>query len=401
MQNYLKVVVTGDVDSGKSTLIGRFLYEMNSLSQGVIEEIENVCQGLGGDFEFAYLLDSFEEERKNQLTIDTTQAFCRTKRGKQFIFIDVPGHQELLINMLCGSSYADIAILVVDVEKSIEEQTKRHFFILEFLGIEQIILALNKMDLAGFNENTFETAKEKINEFSKKLGIKPECFVPLSAKQGENILKKSKKMPWYRGLSLFETISSCFKKRINDGFRFPIQDIYELNGMNVAVGEIISGGVKNGEKVNLLPLNKKCAIERISVFNKNRHYAKAPESIGLTLDVMAGLRRGQVICKPPLPKIAQEILVKLFCISALNIKETFRFKCSTQDASTKIKDINMIWDSATLEPKLKYDSLAQADVAEVILVTDTPVLVEKYKGFNSLGRFVLKSNNEIYAVGII
>ncbi len=401
MQDYLKVVVTGEVDSGKSTLIGRFLYEMGSLSEGAVEEIRNVCQRLGNDFEFAYLLDSFEEERRNQLTIDTTQVFCKAKRGKSLIFIDVPGHRELLKNMLCGSSYADIAILVVDIEKSIEEQTKRHLFILKFLGIEQIILALNKMDLIGFDENTFKAVKQRINEFSEKLGIKLEHFVPLSAKQGENILKKSKKIPWYRGLPLLETLSNCFKKRINDAFRFPIQDIYELNGNKVAVGEIISGRIKNGEKVNILPLNKECSVETIKVFDKNRSSANAPESIGLILSDMSDLRRGRVICKPTLPKVTQEILAKIFCVHSLNINKNLRFRCVTQETSAQIKQIIGVWDTASLEPKSKDDSLEQTDVVEAIIVTDSPVAVESYGGFNRLGRFVLKYNEEIHAVGII
>jgi sulfate adenylyltransferase subunit 1 (EFTu-like GTPase family) len=257
------------------------------------------------------------------------------------------------------------------------------------------------MDLAGFNENTFEMVKNRIIEFFKKIEIQPKYFIPISAKYSENILKKSKKMPWYKGLSFVETLNSCFKKRINDDFRFPIQDIYELNGNKVAVGEIISGRIKNGEKVNILPLNKKCGVEKIRVFNKNQSYAKAPESIGLILDDMSDLRRGQVICKPILPKVTQEILIKLLCIHPLNIKENFKFRCTTQDTSAHIKQINEVWDTADLEPKLKHDSLDRTDVAEVILITDSLVVVERYRGFNSLGRFVLKSNSEIHAVGII
>jgi small GTP-binding protein len=401
MQDYLRVVVTGEVDSGKSTLIGRLLYETGSLSEGALEEIKNVCQRLGNDFEFAYLLDSFEEERKGQLTIDTTQVFCRAKKGRQLIFIDVPGHQELLKNMLCGSSYADIAVLVVDASKSIEEQTRRHFFILKFLGIRQVILALSKMDLTGFSEDVFKDVQQRIIEFSKKLEIKLEHFVPLSAKQGENIIKKSKKMPWYKGLSLLGTLSGCSKERINDDFRLPIQDIYEFNGEKIAVGEIISGEIRNRERVSVLPSNKKFMVKRIKVFNKNKSYARAPESIGLVLNNMEALSRGQVICKTALPKIEQEITAKIFCINPLNINGNFTFKCTTQEALARVKHIDKTWDTATLEEKSSLNLLDRADVAQVILALDRPVTVESYTGSNSLGRFVLKSNDEIYAVGII
>ncbi len=401
MRDYLKVIVTGEVDSGKSTLIGRFLYETGSLSQGTIEEIADISQRLDRDFEFAYLLDSFEEERRNQLTIDTAQVFCKTKRGIGLIFIDVPGHRELLKNMLSGSSYADIAILVVDVQKSIEEQTRRHAFILKFLGIEQIILALNKMDSVNFDENTFERVKEDAVGLIKKVGIEPKYFIPVSAKQGENLCKESKKMPWYRGLPLAEILNLCFKETMNGDFRFSVQDIYRINGEKVAIGKIISGNIRNGEKVKILPINKECNIKTIRVFDRNRAAAKAPESIGLVLDEMSGLERGQIICKPALPHVVREVLAKIFCVQPFDIKESMRFKCTTQDVSVRIKQITGIWDIATLEAKSVSDSLGQFDLAEAVLVTDSPVVVEGYKQSNSLGRFILKDNIEIRAVGII
>jgi len=204
MQDYLNIVVTGEIDSGKTTLIGRFLYDMGSLSQGVIEEIEDVCRRLGNGFEFAYILDSLEEERRNQLTIDTTQVFCKTKKGKRFIFIDVPGHQELLMNMLCGSSYADIAILTIDVRKSIEKQTKRHMFILKFLGVEQVIIAVNKMDLVGFDETVYERAKERIAAFFKKYRLNPSILFLFQLTKERILLNVRKKWigikvyPWLK-----------------------------------------------------------------------------------------------------------------------------------------------------------------------------------------------------------
>ena len=404
MQDCLKVVVTGEVDSGKSTLIGRFLYETDSLSQGAIEEIEDISQRLGKDFEFAYLLDSLEEERKDQLTIDTTQAFCKTKRGKELVFIDVPGHQELLKNMLCGSSYADVAILIVDVQKSMEEQTKRHAFILKFLGIEQIILVLNKMDLVGFDEGASKKIEEDIAKFFKKIEIQPRYFIPLSARQGDNLVRRSKKMGWYKGLSLGEVLNNCFKnfkKKRNGKFRFPIQDIYSLNGEKVAVGEIMSGRVKKGDRVNILPINKECKVKTIKVFNKKKTVAKAPDSVGFILDDMNNLMRGQVICKPELPWVNSEILTRIFCIHPLNIKDNLRLQCATQEVPAQIKQINGVWDTVNLKPLFKEGILEKTNFAEAIIVTEKPVVVERFEGLNNLGRFVLKNNKEICAVGII
>lgn len=401
MRDCLKVVVTGEVDAGKSTLIGRFLYEMESLSAGVIKEIADACQRLDRDFEFAYLLDSFEEERKNQLTLDTTQVFCKNKRGKELVFIDVPGHQELIKNMLCGSSYADIAILVVNVQKSIEEQTKRHAFILKFLGIEQIIITLNKMDLVGFNEIIFKKVKEEITEFFKKLQLQPKYLIPISAKKGENLIRISNNMAWYKGLSLLEALNACFEKKRDSDFRLPVQDIYNLNGEKVVVGEIISGKVKKGEKVKIFPLNEERRVKAIKVFNKNKSMATAPESIGLIFDEMSNLSRGQVICKKGLPKVKTEILTKIFCIHPLDIKENLRFRCATQEVLAQIREIKGVWNTVSLEPKSKERILQENDFAEVIITTETPVVIERFQELNSLGRFVLQNNKEICAAGII
>lgn len=400
MENPLKVVVIGEVDSGKSTLIGRFQFESGSLPEGVIEEIGNVCQRLGRDLEFAYLLDSFEEERRDQLTIEMTQAFCKTKRGREFIFIDVPGHRELLKNMLCGSSYADIAILVIDVEKSVEEQTKRHAFILKFLGIEQIVLTLNKMDSVGFNEIIFKKVKEEISKFFKKIQIQPKYFIPISAKQGDNFIKRSKNTPWYKGSLLIEALNAYFRKKINGYFRLPVQDIYDLDGEKVMVGEIISGKIKKGDKVKILPVDKEYRVKKIKVFNGNKSKAKAAESIGLVLNNMDDVKRGQILCKQRLPKVKSEILAKIFCVRPLNIKENLKFKCATQETSALIRKINGVWDTASLEPKHKDDILEDNDAAEVIIATESPVVIESFEGSNSLGRFVLQNNKEIFAIGI-
>lgn len=319
----LKIVVTGDVDSGKSTLIGRLLFESGSLSKGVIEDVGDICRRLNTDFEFAYLLDSFEEERRNQLTIDTTQVFCKVKGGREFVFIDVPGHKELIRNMLCGSSYADTAILVVDIDKSIAQQTRRHALILKFLGIEQIIVVFNKMDSTGFDKNAFNNAKENVIEFFKKIAIQPKYLIPISAKQGENLLQESKKMVWYDGPSLISALNTYSKEKKVGDFRFPIQDIYNLDGERIAVGRIISGAVKKGDTVRILPLNKERKVKAIKDFKKNLSFSEDPKSIGLILDDMQDLMRGQIICKQKLPDIVTEVKAKIFCLDSLDKEKEY------------------------------------------------------------------------------
>ncbi len=365
---------------------------MGSLSQGVIEEIGDVCQRLGTNFEFAYLLDSFEEERKNQLTIDTTQAFCRNKTGNGFVFIDVPGHQELIKNMLSGSSYANIAILVVDIRKSIEEGTKRHINILKFLGIEQIIFALNKIDLANFNEDVFIKTKKEITEFAKTIEIQPEYVIPISARQGHNIVKKSLNTPWYKGLLLVEALNTLNKRPKRKGehdFYFPVQDVYNIDGAKVCVGNIISGKIKKGQSTKISNLNEEYKVKEIKVFGNTKPWAKTSEAVGLVLTGAGNLQRGQIIYSGEPPEVTNQVLSKIFCVHSLNTGERILFKYTSQQVHAKIERINRALDSASLEVGCMKNNLKEMDAAEVVIATEKPVAIKKFQQLDAVGRFVL------------
>lgn len=402
MQNYLKIVVAGDVDSGKSTLIGRFLYELSSIPSGAMEEIQRACKKLNNDFEFAYLLDSFQEERANQLTIDTTQAFCKTGRGKGLIFIDVPGHQELLKNMLSGSSYAQIAILVLDAQKAVEPQTKRHAFILKFLGIHQVIVVVNKMDSVNFDEAAFYQIKEKTARLFEKIGLNFKFCVPISAKDGDNLSKRSKKMPWYKSPPILKALHSSTTKNVSGNFRFPIQDIYDFGGEKIAVGRIISGEISKGQEIIIEPAHQKNHIKKIIVFDKEVHSAKAPANIAVTLANSGVLRRGEIICKPELPEVNSEITAKIFCVSPMQINEQLRFRCASQDYTCCLTKIIQVWDSINLEPKPFQTQLEENDIAEVTITAECPVVFEKKDKSSGLARFILKNGiKEICAMGMI
>ena len=402
MQNYLKIVVAGDVDSGKSTLIGRFLFELDSLALRAVEEIQHTCKKSNINFEFAYLLDSFQEERKNQLTIDTTQAFCRAGKGRGLIFIDVPGHQELIKNMLSGSSYAQIAILVLDAQKPIEPQTKRHAFILQFLGIEQVIVVVNKMDAVNFNEAAFKKIREKTAGLFEKIGLNFKFCIPISAKNGENLSKRSKKIPWYKSHYVLKALHSSAIKNAQLNFRFPIQDIYDFDGEKIAVGKIISGEISKGQKVTIEPAHRKSRIKKIIIFNQEARSAKIPANIGITLTPADILRRGEIICKPELPEVSNKIGAKIFCISPIQINEQLRFRCASQDYPCCLTKIAQAWDSINLEPKPFQAQLKENDIAKVMITAECPVVFEKKDKPSELARFILKNGaGEICAIGRI
>lgn len=383
----LNIVVMGEVDSGKSTLIGRVLYDSGSIKNEHLSELTHISKGLDSDLDFAYLLDSFEEERKQEFTLDTTQVFCKSTSGRKLVFIDVPGHYALIRNMLSGSSYAEIGVLVVDVQKGLEPQTKMHARILNFLGVEQIILAVNKMDLIRFGKVHYERAVDKITGYLNSIGLKTKYCIPISAKYGYNVLVRSKYMPWYEGLLLMEAMDaiSCKKNSNNISLRFSIQDIYKFGTQKIAVGSILSGRIKKGELTTLLPLNSRLKVQAIKVFDKKINTAGYPKSIGLILSRNNMLKRGQVICCGRLPNVSMEFKAKLFCVQPIKRLQGLTFKCVNQSVKAGIKGIKKLCDK----------------FAEVTITVAQPVVIDEFHKHRSLGRFVLEKNNEIYAIGII
>lgn len=404
MEDYLKVIVAGEVDAGKSSLIGRFLYEAGAVSRETIQEIEATCKRLKRNFEFAYLLDSLEEERKGQLTIDTTQVFCRNKKGRGLLFIDTPGHRELLKNMLCGSSYGELAILVVDAKKSLEEGTRRHINILKFLGIEKIVVVCNKMDLADFEFGVFKKVESEMSAFFKETGLEFKYFIPVSARGGENLIKRSKAMPWYRGLPLIDALFALGneqKEKKYTGFYFPIQDVYEMGKEKIFVGSVVSGRIHRGETARISLLNRDVTVRTIRSFDKTKLQAQAKEAVGITLSEPNDVKRGQIIYKTNPPELTQEVRAKIFCVSPINISDTLIFKCLAQESSAKIKKIIRILDASTFGASSLGEGMKEADIAEVVIATENPIAVKKFHQVPDLGRFVLENNGEICAAGII
>lgn len=403
MINALKVVVVGEVDAGKSTLIGRLLYDTGSLHKTALGEVFQASRLNGNILEFAYLLDGLEEERRGQLTIDTTQAFCRNAKSG-FWFIDVPGHAELLKNMLCGSSYAQAAILVIDATKSLEAGTIRHLNVLKFLGIEQIVVVLNKLDMLDFSKDAFQRAKGEISAFLESVGMKTENFIPVSVRQGINLVKKSSKIHWYKGPCLISALCSLKgtnkleKKR---GFYFPIQDVYVRKDKPVFVGTILSGQIRKNDAVYVSSEGKLDKIKAIRVFKKNKLFAEAPESIGLELVRGNRVGRGQIISNDGRLSASVEMTAKILCIQPINLQDKLFFSCATQQTFCSIKNISKIFSISAGAISDSKDCLDKEDVAEVLIVMQEPVVVKKFCQVEALGRFVLKKDREIIAVGII
>lgn len=391
----LGVVFVGSIDHGKSTLIGRLLYDTNSLPKEKIEEVKKACEALGKEFEFAYILDALEEERKDQITIDMAQTFFSWK-GKEYCIIDAPGHKEFLKNMLTGATQANAAVLIVSAKDGIEEQTKRHAFLLKLVGIEKVIVAVNKMDLVNYSQKVFEKVKRELKNYFSSLGIKA-CFVPISALKGDNVARPSEKMSWYEGKTFLEILQEIEKEKrgLND-FRMCVQDVYEKNGEKIYLGNIASGEIKIHEEVKIFPGSKRDEVVKILIPQETRH-AKFPKAIGIVLE-KENLARGYVLAKATEPLEINELETWIFAIDKIE-NEKYDFCCSTQ----KVKCFVEIKEKIDLNnlASAKASVLENGDVGRVKIKLEKPVFMERFAVLPELGKFTIERENYTIGGGIL
>src|SRR5438105_3972989 len=253
----LKIVFVGHVDHGKSTLIGRILHDTGSLPEGKIEEIKKACAAEGMEFEFAFLLEALVEEQQQNVTIDTTEIPFRTAQ-RRYAIIDAPGHKEFLKNMITGASRADAAILVIAANEGVREQSRRHAYLLSMLGIKQLIVVVNKMDLADFSQKRFDEIESEYRKFLVGLSLEARAFVPASAKSGENVASASKKMKWHRGPNVLESLDllEAQKGDFDLPLRFCVQDVYRFDERRIIAGRIETGKLRVGDELVFSPANK-------------------------------------------------------------------------------------------------------------------------------------------------
>lgn len=401
----LKFVIVGHVDHGKSTLIGRLLFDTNSLPADKINEIKKDAQG-NSDLEFAHLLDHFEEERQQDITIDTTQVFFKTKKT-DFVIIDAPGHREFIKNMITGATQAEAGILIVDVKEGIKEQTKRHAYFLSLLGIKQLVVVINKMDLVNYKKEKFMKLKQKIERFLNKIGIKPVSYVPVSCLEGENIVLKSKKMKWYKAEPLVKILDKL-KNLPSLLFRplvFPVQDVFKLDSRRLILGRVEAGILRKQDKLKVLPEGKIATLKSIEKYQKNLDKAITGESIALTFEEPIFIERGNILCHPQKePKVKNRFLASIIWLAGEEFKkeDMLFIRCATQKTSCRIEKIFKKIDSVDLRIIKERDfKIKPLEVAEVLIQTKNPIVIEPFEKLAVLGRFVLERDEEVCAGGII
>lgn len=411
MNERMNIVIVGHVDHGKSTLIGRLLADTNSLPVGKLEQVKRTCELNSKPFEYAFLLDALIDEQAQGITIDTARVFFKSSK-REYIIIDAPGHIEFLKNMISGAARAEAAILLIDAHEGIAENSKRHAYMLSLLGIKQIVVAINKMDLVNYSESKFQEIKNNYLIFLKEIGIEPIAFIPISARNGFNLIEHSSEMPWYKGKTILELIDSFEKEKEDEekSFRMFVQGVYKFteNGDNrrIIAGTINSGTINVGDEIIFLPSNKKSTVKTIEIYGKESPlFAKVEQAIGLTLTTQVYVKPGDLICRTDqqLPFTTNRFKANIFWMgkNSLSIHKKYKLKIGTNKVGLNIENILSVMNASNLESTINREEVHRNEVAQIIFKTDKPISFDLFNQIKTTGRFVIVDEYDIAGGGII
>ena len=403
----MKLVIVGHVDHGKSTLVGRLMADTDSLPTGKMDFIKDICDQQGKVFEFAFLLDALEEEQEQGITIDTSQIFFKTEK-RPYVIIDAPGHKEFLKNMVTGAANAEAALLLIDAYEGVQEQSRRHGYLLRLLGMKQVAVVVNKMDLVKHDAEVFYKIKAEYTEFLNSMGVEAKEYIPVSAKLGENIAHRSENMTWYQGPTVLEMLDQFKDKlpEVNRPFRLPLQDVYKFDERRILAGRVESGTAKIGDEVIFAPSNKKGIIKSIETWEvENKPTTiEASQSVGITLTEQIFVERGNVATLASDPAIITTTFdANVFWMGKKHLKkgETYLIKLATQNVECEVAKFNKAIDASTLETLPDQDFIAKNDVAELTLRTRQPITFDLFNDIPETGRFVLVDEYDVCGGGII
>jgi bifunctional enzyme CysN/CysC len=405
----LKIVIVGHVDHGKSTFVGRLFHDTGSLPEGKLEQLQTIAERRGVPFEWANLMDALQSERDQNITIDTAQIWFSTKK-RQYVIIDAPGHKEFLKNMITGAANAEAALLLIDANEGIQEQSRRHGYLLNLLGIRQIAVLVNKMDLQGYAHGRFEQIEADYRAFLKTIGVEPKIFIPMSAKNGDNIASLSKNMPWWRGPTVLAALDefNVTDRPDNQPLRFPIQDIYRFDDRRILAGRVEAGTLKIGDRLLFSPGNKSSTVKTIERWNApTSDNASAGESIGITLTEQVFVERGAVAAVETSPPYElSRFRAKLFWLGRQPFAKgkIYKLKLATQEVECGIESIEKVIDASTLETISRAHNeifVGRHEVAELTIRTKRPVAFDAHSEIIPTGRFVIVDGFEVAGGGIV
>ncbi len=407
----MNIVIVGHVDHGKSTVIGRLLADTGSLPQGKLEAVRESCRRNSKPFEYAFLLDALKDEQAQGITIDMARCFFKTA-ARDYIIIDAPGHIEFLKNMITGASRAESALLVIDADEGIKENSKRHGQMMSMLGVKQVTVLANKMDLVNFSEEVFEKLKADYTAFLAQINVTPVSFIPVSAREGDNIATISERMAWYKGATVLEQLDqfTSDKELHEKPFRFPVQDIYKFTRSNddrrIVAGTVAAGTVRVGDEVLFLPSGKKSTIQSVELFNTApKQQTSSGEASGFTLTTQIYVRPGELMVKPaePQPEVGSRFRVNIFWVGRAPMirNKEYKLKLGSARAMVKLAEICNTLDASDLTYSKSKQQIDCRDVGECILETSRPIAFDTASASETTGRFVIVDNYEIAGGGVV
>jgi len=405
----VRVVIVGHVDHGKSTLIGRLLHETGNLPDGKLAQLKAVSKRRGMPFEWAFLLDALQTERDQGITIDTSQIRFRTPR-RDVVLIDAPGHTEFLRNMITGASQADAALMIVDAVEGVREQTRRHGYLLQLLGVHQVAVVINKMDRIDYDAARFEQIKKELSDHLGSLGLTPAAIIPISARHGDGVARRSASIGWYDGPTVLEVFERFATARPANQLplRFPVQAIYKFDDRRIIAGRVETGRLNVGETITVTPSGKRANVRAIEAWpvpdeSNVPLEARSGQSVGITLDQEIFLQRGDVISAvAAAPQAAVTLRARVFWLheTPLETGTGITVRIGTSETRATIAAVIQAVDPGALTAT-GYKAIAQNHVGEIIITLSKALAADTYDANYQTGRVVLDLDGRIAGGGLI
>jgi bifunctional enzyme CysN/CysC len=407
----MNIVIAGHVDHGKSTVIGRLLADTDTLPDGKLEQVKENCRLNAKPFEYAFLIDALKDEQAQGITIDSARVFFNTKK-RNYIIIDAPGHIEFLKNMVSGASRAEAALLVIDANEGIQENSRRHGYMLAMLGIRQFTVLVNKMDLIDYDQQKYESIVSEYNKFLAEINIECDAFIPVSGREGDNIATLSKNTPWYKSHTVLEQVDEFRKEPplVDSVFRMPVQDVYKFTAggdhRRIVAGTVESGKIRKNDQVVFYPSGKRSTIKSIEGFNEDTgDIAKVDKATGFTITEQIYVNRGEIAVNADeiAPMVGKRLQANIFWLgrSSLSLSKSYHLKLGTAKIQMRIEKINKVLNASNLEASDEAPEVKRHEVAECIIRLAKPLAFDTIDQHPKTSRFVIVDEYEIAGGGII
>jgi bifunctional enzyme CysN/CysC len=402
----VRIAIVGDVDDGKSTLVGRLLYETGSLPEDRLAMLKEASARRGMSFEWSFLLDALQTERDQGITIDTTQIRFRTG-ARDIVLIDAPGHTEFLRNMITGAAQADAAVLLIDAQQGVREQTRRHCYLLHLLGVAQVAVVVNKMDLVDFSAARFQAICDEISARLIDLGMTPTAMIPVSARDGDGVARRSERIGWYTGPTVVDALDALIPARSLDAspLRLPVQAIYKFDDRRIVAGRIESGMLSAGDEVVIMPAGKIARIKTVENWPVTPVVGpqSAGRSVGVTLDRELFVERGDVIAHlSTAPRDTRRIRARIFWLhdASLAVGARILLRIATREVRATVAAIEKAIDPGDLE-SVAATAIARHHVGEVDLALAQLIAADAYVDNPRAGRLVIEIDGRIAGGGLV